>query len=65
MEGLRLWFAPATLRKTLKIAAVVCVILSLINIWLSLPVPARVVMNFLVPFCVSSIGVLAATRRRP
>jgi hypothetical protein len=63
-EALHLWFAPTTLRKTLKIALVVGVILSLINIGLHLPTPARVVLNFFVPFCVSSIGVLSATRRR-
>ena len=64
-EALRLWFAPGTLRKTIKIALVVGIILSLINIGLKLPVPVRIVLNFLVPFCVSSIGVLSATRRRP
>jgi hypothetical protein len=70
-EALQLWFAPTTLRKTLKIAAVVGTILSLINqgsvifggeataiTWL------RVGLNYLVPFCVSSIGFLSATRRR-
>jgi hypothetical protein len=63
-EAFRLWFAPTTLRKTLKIALVVGIILSLINIGLHLPTPARIVLNFVVPFCVSSIGVLSATRRR-
>jgi hypothetical protein len=43
---------------------VVGIILSLINIGLHLPTPARIVLNFVVPFCVSSIGVLSATRRR-
>lgn len=40
-EVVRLWFAPATLRKTLRIGAVVCVILSPINIGLKLPVLHR------------------------
>jgi hypothetical protein len=61
-EAMRLWFAPATLRKTIKIALVVGAILSTINIALQLPTPVRIVLNFLVPFCVSSIGVLSATR---
>jgi hypothetical protein len=63
-EALRIWFARGTLRKTITIALVVGVILSMINIGLSLPAPARIVMNFFVPFCVSRIGVLTATRRR-
>ena len=63
-EALQLWFARTTLRKTLKIALVVGIILSLINIGLKLPIPVRIVLNFVVPFCVSSIGVLSATRRR-
>jgi len=63
-EAIGLWFARSTLRKTIKIALVVGVILCLINIGLKLPVPARIVLNFVVPFCVSSIGVLSATRRR-
>jgi hypothetical protein len=70
-EALSLWFARTTLRRTLKIAAVVGTLLSLINqgsvifggdataaTWL------RVVFNYLVPFCVSSTGFLSATRRR-
>jgi hypothetical protein len=61
-EAFHLWFAPATLRKTIKIALVVGTLLSLINIGLHLPTPVRIVLNFLVPFCVSSIGVLSATR---
>lgn len=64
-EAVVVWFARGTLRKTIKIALVVGVILCLINIGLKLPIPARVVLNFVVPFCVSSIGVLSATRRRP
>ena len=63
-EAAGIWFARRTFRKTIKIALVVGVILSLINIGIALPTPARIVMNFIVPFCVSSIGVLSATRRR-
>lgn len=70
-EALALWFARTTLRRTLKIAAVVGTLLSLINqgsvifggdatvaTWL------RVGFNYFVPFCVSSTGFLSATRRR-
>ena len=57
-----MWFAPISLRKTIKIALVVGVILCLINLGLHIPTGARIVLNFLVPFCVSSIGVLSATR---
>jgi hypothetical protein len=63
-EAFHLWFAPVTLRKTLKIALVVGIVLCLINIGLHLPTPAKIGLNFVVPFCVSSIGVLSATRRR-
>jgi hypothetical protein len=71
-EAARLWFAPSTLRKTLTIAAIVGTLLSLLNqgsvilggdattvTWL------RVAGNYVVPFCVSSIGYLSATRARP
>jgi hypothetical protein len=70
-EAARVWFARATLRRTLPIAAVVGTILSAINqgsviaggnattaTWV------RVGANYLVPFCVSSTGYLAATRSR-
>ncbi len=70
-EALRLCFLRTTLRKTVKIALVVGTILSLINqsgvifdgratylTWI------RVGANYLVPFCVSSIGFLSATRRK-
>ena len=70
-EGFRLWFSRSTLRKTIKIALVVGTILSLINqlqvfldhkaTWVT---DMRVVANYIVPFCVSSIGFLSATRRR-
>jgi len=61
-EAFHVWFAPTTLRKTIKIALVVGVILSMINLGLHIPTGARICLNFLVPFCVSSIGVLSATR---
>jgi len=70
-EGARLWFAKDTLRKTLKIAVIVGTLLSIINqasviaggdataaTW------TRVALNYVVPFCVSSIGFLTATRVR-
>jgi hypothetical protein len=62
-EAVHLWFSRTALRKTIKIALVVGALLSLINLGLQLPTPVRIVLNFLVPFCVSSIGVLSATRR--
>jgi len=62
-EAIQLWFAPTTLSKTIKIALVVGTILCLINLGLHLPTGVRITLNFLVPFCVSSIGVLSATRR--
>jgi hypothetical protein len=71
VEALRVVFLRTTLRKTIKIALVVGTILSFINqagvifdgranavTWI------RVGANYLVPFCVSSIGFLSATRRR-
>jgi hypothetical protein len=60
IEAFHVWFAPTTLRKTITIALVVGAILSLINLGLHIPTSARIVMNFLVPFCVSSIGILSA-----
>ncbi len=70
MEALRLCFLPTTLRRTVRIALVVGTLLSLINqsgvifggdatlvTWL------RVGANYLVPFCVSSLGFLSATSR--
>jgi hypothetical protein len=70
-EAVRLWFAPSTLRKTIRIALVVGTILSLIN-QLSVILDGRanyatwirVGANYLVPFCVSSTGFLSATRRK-
>jgi hypothetical protein len=70
-EAFHLWFARTTLRKTIKIALVVGTLLSLINqgsviaggdattaTWI------RVGLNYVVPFCVSSLGFLSATRAR-
>jgi hypothetical protein len=70
LEALRVVFLRTTLRRTIPIALVVGTILSLINqagvvfggeatlvTWL------RVGANYLVPFCVSSLGFLSATRR--
>jgi hypothetical protein len=70
LEALRVVFLPTTLRRTIPIALVVGTVLSLINqagvvfggeatlvTWL------RVGANYLVPFCVSSLGFLSATRR--
>ena len=62
-EAFHLWFARTTLRKTIRIALVVGTILCVINLGFHLPTGIKVVLNFLVPFCVSSIGVLSATRR--
>jgi hypothetical protein len=68
-EAFRLWFARGTLRRTVTIAAIVGTLLSAINqgsviaggnatvaTWI------RVGMNYVVPFCVSSVGFLSATR---
>ncbi|MGH2793040.1 MAG: nitrate/nitrite transporter NrtS [Actinomycetota bacterium] len=70
LEALRIVFLRTTLRKTVPIALVVGTILSLINqagvvfggdattvTWI------RIGANYLVPFCVSSLGFLGATRR--
>ncbi len=70
-EAVRVWFSRRTLRKTIKIALVVGTLLSLINqgsvvfggraTWVTW---VRVGFNYLVPFCVSSLGYLSATRVR-
>jgi hypothetical protein len=70
-DAARLWFSRQALRKTIKIALVVGTLLSLINqgsvvfggraTWVTW---VRVGFNYLVPFCVSSIGYLSATRTR-
>ena len=70
-EAVHVVFLRSTLTKTIRIALVVGTLLSLINqgtvvfggranavTWV------RVLANYLVPFCVSSIGFLSATRRR-
>jgi len=70
-EAARLWFARPTLRKTIKIALVVGTLLSLINQGsvifgghASAVTWVRVGFNYWVPFCVSSLGYLSATRSR-
>jgi len=70
-EAVRLCLRRSTLRRTLLIAAIVGTLLSLVNqgsvifggdanaaTWL------RVAANYLIPFCVSSAGFLAATREK-
>jgi hypothetical protein len=70
-EAARLWFARSTLRKTLKICAFVGTLLSIINQGsviaggdATVATWVRVGMNYVVPFCVSSIGFLSATHSR-
>lgn len=68
-EALRVACLPGTLRRTLVIAAIVGTLLSIVNqgdviirgdadalTWI------RVVVNYLVPFCVSTAGFLGACR---
>jgi hypothetical protein len=69
-EAARLWLARPTLRKTIKIALVVGTLLSLINQGsvifgghATAVTCVRVGLNYLVPFCVSSLGYLSATPR--
>lgn len=70
-EALRVIAYPAHLRKTIRIALIVGFILFAINqmdvvlrgqatptVWI------KSGLTFLVPFCVSNLGVLVATRRR-
>jgi hypothetical protein len=68
-EALRVWFARSTLRRTLTIAAIVGTLLSLINQGsvlfggdATVATWVRIAMNYVVPFCVSSIGFPSATR---
>jgi hypothetical protein len=70
LEALRVVFLRTTLRRTIPIALVVGTILSLINQAgvvfggeATLVTWVRVGANYLVPFCVSSLGFLSATRR--
>lgn len=71
-EALELCCQKRTLGWTVRVALVVGTILTFVNqshlilageatavIWL------RTAANYVVPFCVSNVGVLAATRRRP
>jgi len=78
LERVRAWIgpaletccAPATLRRTTRIAAVVGVVLSGINEGgslahgnVSVATGVKMALNFVVPFVVSNLGVLAGTRR--
>lgn len=70
-QAARIAFLRTTLRKTLKIAAVVGTLLSIINQGsviaggdATVATWVRVGLNYVVPFCVSSLGFLSATRRR-
>jgi hypothetical protein len=70
-EAARLCVRRGTLRRTIPIAVVVGSLLSAINLGGALlgghPGPAtwaRAAMNFLVPFAVSTLGFLSATRKR-
>jgi hypothetical protein len=74
--GSRLWIAldpcrqPANLRRTITIAAVVGTVLTLINQGDVLAngdatgvTALKIVMNYIVPFIVSNLGVLSGARR--
>ncbi|MEX2557959.1 MAG: nitrate/nitrite transporter NrtS [Actinomycetota bacterium] len=70
LEALRIVFLRTTLRRTVPIALVVGTLLSFINQAgvvfggeATLVTWVRVGANYLVPFCVSSLGFLSATRR--
>lgn len=71
-EGVALWLSPRTLRRTIRIALVVGTLLSLINQGhliaagdTTLGTWIRVAANYLIPWVVSSVGFLSASRRRP
>ena len=72
LEAARVILHPAHLRKTLSIAAVVGSLLFVINqldvvlqgrtttiVWI------KVALTYVVPFCVSNMGILIAARRTP
>ena len=72
LEALRVVFHPAHLRKTLSIAAVVGSLLFVINqldvVWqgrATTVVWIKVALTYVVPFCVSNMGILIAARRTP
>jgi hypothetical protein len=69
--ALRTCADPANLRRTLLIAAVVGCILSMINeggaivrAHIQTATGVKIGLNFVVPFLVSNLGVLTATRSR-
>lgn len=71
-EGMVLWLSPSTLRSTLRIALIVGTLLSLINQGhliaagdVSAATWMRVAANYLIPWAVSSVGFLSASRREP
>lgn len=71
-EALRLFLAGVTVRSASKVSAVVGTVLSAVNqgsviadgdaTWVTW---ARVAVNYITPFCVSSVGYLAACRVAP
>lgn len=69
-EAVRVCLLRSTLRRTVRIALVVGTVLSLVNQsnrifggTMTAMVWAKVALNYVVPFCVSSVGFLSATRR--
>jgi hypothetical protein len=70
-EAATLCVRPSTLRRTIPIALVVGTLLTAINLGgtllggLATPATwARVVSNFLIPFVISTLGFLSATRNQ-
>lgn len=69
-DAIQICCARTTLRRTIRIAAVVGLVLtginegdSLVRGTVSAAIAIKIVFNFLVPFVVSNLGVLAGTRR--